>query len=162
MSTQEFLDLLEFLEETPAIVARLTYGFISDEVKWKPSAKEFSALEQVCHLRDIEREGYAVRIRKILNEHQPFLPDIDGAGLARARNYNEQNFTPALEDFSNARRDSIETVRTLSPEQLARSGLFENTGMVSLEQVLSTMREHDEAHRKELRDLRKQLFKRRG
>lgn len=162
MSSQEFLDLLEYLEETPALVERLTDGFISDELRWKPSAGEFSALEQMCHLRDIEREGYAVRIRKLLAEREPFLPDLDGSRLARERDYNNQDFTPALDEFTRARRDNVQTLRAVSPEELKRSGIFENTGTVSLERLLAMMREHDEAHRRELRALRKQLFKRRG
>ena len=39
-------------------------------------------LEHVCHLRDIEVEGYAPRLKRILSEDGPFLPDIDGRRLA--------------------------------------------------------------------------------
>ncbi len=38
----------------------------------------FSPVEHCWHLADLEREGYAVRIRRLLEEDNPGLPDFDG------------------------------------------------------------------------------------
>lgn len=154
MNDQEFRELVDFLEETPAIIGRLTIGWSEQALRRKPSDDEFSALEQVCHLRDIEREGYSLRIRKIVTESQPALPDIDGSRLARERSYNSQNFAAALEDFSLARNENIALVRGLSSDQLERSGVLEGVGEITLERLLMLMREHDQAHREELRALK--------
>ena len=43
----------------------------------------FSPVEHAWHLADLEREGYAVRIERLLNETAPALPDFDGARIAR-------------------------------------------------------------------------------
>ena len=82
---------LDYLEETAAFIKSLTANLTETELTLKPPNQDFSCLEQVCHLRDIEREGYNVRMERILKETKPFLPDIDGQALAAERNYNRQN-----------------------------------------------------------------------
>ena len=96
MAQADFGNLAAFLEETPEVVKSLTGNLTAKELRRKPTIEEFSFLEHVCHLRDIEREGYGVRIAKLLSEEQPFLPDIDGDKLAAERNYNSQSFDEAL------------------------------------------------------------------
>ena len=161
MIRQEFRDLVGFLEETPEIVRRLAADLVASDLRLKPSDKGFSVLEHVCHLRDIEQEGYTVRIRRLLTESQPLLPDIDGDKLAAERNYNSQPFDPALRDFTHARIENIRTIRDLPLEQLNRSGVFEGVGTITLEKLLLMMREHDRDHRKLLNDLREQIFNQR-
>src|SRR5215212_853576 len=72
---------------------------------------EFSVIENVCHLRDIEADGYVVRIRRLLEEDEPLLDDIDGARLAIERRYNEQDLVEAIDAFANARARSIAMLR---------------------------------------------------
>ncbi|MDQ3819568.1 MAG: DinB family protein [Acidobacteriota bacterium] len=151
---QEFRDLLEFLASTPARVRELSRGLASDELKRKPSTEEFSFLENVCHLRDIDRDGYTVRISKLLDEREPVLPDIDGAKLARSRDYNSEDFETALREFGSLRENNVRVLSLLQPESLSRSGMFEGVGQVTLKALAGMMREHDESHRAELRSLR--------
>ena len=155
MNQEEFQDLVERLSETPEIVRRLTDGLAVEDLRRKPSEKEFSMLENVCHLRDIEEEGYSVRIQKLINESRPFLPDLDGGKLARERDYNAQDLAAALRDFARARHSNMQTIRALPLEQLNRHGMFENTGTITLEKLLLLMNEHDEEHQKEMSDLRR-------
>src|SRR5215212_970329 len=68
---------------------------------------EFSVVENVCHLRDIEADGYVVRIRRLLEEDEPLLDDIDGARLSIERGYNEQDLVAAIDAFADARAKSI-------------------------------------------------------
>jgi hypothetical protein len=50
---------------------------------WTPSSWEgmpsehLSAIEQICHVRDIEIDGYHVRIGRVLREERPLLASID-------------------------------------------------------------------------------------
>jgi hypothetical protein len=153
MNHQEFQKLVEFLGEMPEALQYLTKDLSSEELKKKPSEKEFSVLEHVWHLSDIESEGYSVRIEKLLTEDQPVLRDIDGGKLALERGYNNLNLAAGLEAFTHARRGNIRRIKALSLEQLDRRGIFEHAGPVTLERVILMMREHDEAHRRELNDM---------
>jgi hypothetical protein len=74
-----FAALLDFLEETPNKLATLTDGLLLAELCLKFSETEFSALENVCHLRDLELQGYTTRINRMLDETDPGLADFDGA-----------------------------------------------------------------------------------
>src|SRR5215470_2582063 len=89
--------LLEALARTPGEVSRMIHAVSSEHWRTRPSPEEFSVVENVCHLRDIEVEGYAQRIAQILNETNPTLVDVDGARLAIERDYNSQDLEPALE-----------------------------------------------------------------
>jgi hypothetical protein len=157
MTGQEFQDVVSFLEETPESIRQLTAGLANRELRWKPAADEFSALEQVCHLRDLEREGYSARIRKLLTENQPLLPDFDGGRIASERDYNSQDFESAFQDFALERAENVRIMKTLSPDELNRSGILDGVGTITLKKLFLLMREHDRSHQEELSDLRKRL-----
>ena len=159
---QELSEIIAFLEETPEEVRRLGAGLGADELRTKADDGSFSFIEHACHLRDIEREGYAVRIERILGEDLPALADIKGAKLAAERRYNEQRFEDGLADFSEARGSNAAALRCATAEQLARRGLFEGAGEVTLARLAAMMYEHDAGHRDELRGLREQLMSRRA
>ncbi|HEY0005037.1 MAG TPA: DinB family protein [Pyrinomonadaceae bacterium] len=158
MLSQEFHSLLEQLAEMPARVRELVSDLTDGELARKPSQKEFSMLEQVCHLRDIEQEGYAFRIKEILSRSAPLLPDIDGEKLARERRYNEQNTSLALSLLTRARQENVRTLSSLRLDQLERTGNLEQVGPITLERLLLMMREHDLGHLKDLSGLRTRLI----
>lgn len=154
MTDEQFHKIVTSLKETPETVRQLLSGLPEKGLTSKPSSTEFSILEHVCHLRDIEKEGYAVRIKKLLTEIDPLLADIDGNKLAEERVYNQQDFRTALIEFTIARDNNVQVIEGLSLVQLSRRGIFENVGSVSLERLLLMMRDHDQDHLKELTDLR--------
>lgn len=157
MTLEEFQSLVEALEETPRIIRQLTDDLAGNERTWKPSPEEWSALEHVCHLRDIEQEGYAARIDKLLRETHPFLVDIDGGKLAAERSYNSQDMRAALDAFARARRQNAAAIKDLTLDQLNRSGMFESVGTVTLGRLLLMMSEHDRGHLQDISAIREQL-----
>src|SRR5436190_21193552 len=104
-------ELLAALEQTPdkltACIARLSDA----QLRQRNPAGEFSPVENVCHLRDLEVEGYGVRIKRIIAEDNPSLTDFDGGKIAAERDYNSQDVHVALEAFTIARKNNIECVR---------------------------------------------------
>ena len=160
LTATELESLTSFLAETPARVRVLVQNLSEQDARWKPSAQEFSALEQVCHLNDLEREGYGARIEKLIHEEQPFLPDFDGGRIAAERDYNNQHLETVLDAFAHSRQSNLRAILRLSPDDLQRSGTLETVGRVTLETLLLKMREHDEGHLQELDILRGQLSER--
>lgn len=157
MTVESPQDIIESLARTPGTVSRIVEGLSEQHLSLRNSAEEFSALENICHLRDIEIEGYTERITRILHETQPSLPDINGSRLAIERDYNNQNAKRALEEFSLARRRSVEILRGLSADQFARAGTLDGVGIISLEKLLDMMLEHDEDHIDELQVIRRRV-----
>ncbi|MGH9959838.1 MAG: hypothetical protein ACREBC_22395, partial [Pyrinomonadaceae bacterium] len=90
--------LVAKLSATPSTVARLVKDISDEEMKVRNGPDEFLALENICHLRDIETEGYEIRVARILEASNPSLPDIDGSRLAIERDYNNQDPQSALQD----------------------------------------------------------------
>ena len=142
---------MKVLRRTPDEVAALVGGLSRQTLIARNSPDEFSALESVCHLRDIEVEGYTPRINRILNETHPVLPDIDGALLAIERDYNSQSLTEALDTFAKARQENIATLVDLNRDQFDREGVMEGVGDVTLGKLLLMMRDHDDGHLDDLR-----------
>ena len=87
---------LNSLAAFPAELERHYAAFPPEFVHWAPESwvgvpsEAFTALEQICHVRDIEIEGYQVRFRRTLDEAAPFLPSIDSEAVAVERSYGRE------------------------------------------------------------------------
>lgn len=110
----------------------------------------FSPLEHVWHLADLEREGFAWRIDRLLSESEPQLPDFDGAAIASARDYRSLSLTAGLAAFGQARQRNLATLRTVAAQSWNRSGQQDGVGRVSLCDIPGFMSQHDAAHRAEI------------
>jgi hypothetical protein len=107
-------------------------------------------VEQCWHLADLEREGYGLRIDRLLRETDPLLADFDGARIARERAYRSLSLAEGLAAFRRARQDNLARLRTLSAEQWRRDGSQEGVGPIALCDVPAMMAEHDAGHRGEI------------
>lgn len=110
----------------------------------------FAPVEQCWHLADLEREGWGERIRRLLAEESPELPDFDGDRIARERRYLELALDVGLARFAAARRANLELLRTVAPDQWQRGGIQQGFGPVTLCDLPSMMAAHDAAHRAEI------------
>lgn len=156
----DFHALLDFLNETPNKLANFTELLSADEFRWQVSPDEFSALENICHLRDLELQGYNQRIKRIVAEDNPALADFDGARVAAESDYLGEQPGVAQQMFLTARRENVETLRALTEKQLEREGMLAGVGKITLRRLVEMMREHDEGHLDDLRALRQQLERR--
>ncbi|HXH40641.1 MAG TPA: DinB family protein [Thermoanaerobaculia bacterium] len=148
------MNLVDLLAETPNRVRDLIEGRSEEQLSFKPSPDAFSLRENLLHLRDIDVEGYEVRVMRIVSESDPFFPDLDGARLARERTYNAQPAAPALESFAASRARSIARLRSMAPTALACTGNLEGNGRVTLQELLERWAQHDEEHLAEMGLLR--------
>jgi len=142
------------LARMPKLLERAAEGLSDERLRFTPEGAEFSFVGQACHLRDLEVEGYGVRIRRILTEDDPALANFDGAAVAAERNYDAQDFGEALAAFRDAREANLRAVEGLTDEQFARTGVFDGSKKVTLVDVLAMMREHDAEHAEQLNALR--------
>lgn len=156
-STIEFAVLLDLLDDTPNQLENFTAGLADAELRLQDPPGEFSALENICHLRDLELQGYTLRIRRMLSETEPVLADFDGARVAAESSYNTEDIDTALSAFQQARRENVAKLRSLTEEQLQRAGILEGVGRVTLARLAEMMREHDEGHLEDLRVLSQRL-----
>jgi hypothetical protein len=129
------------------------YGAIPAAYKhWKPASWEgipsehLTAIEQLCHVRDVEIDGYQLRFQRTLREQDPFLGSLDTDELARERKYYEEDPARVLAEFRTARAKTLEMLGTLSPEQLARKAEFDGYGPTTLKGLIHYLCSHDQQH----------------
>ena len=143
---------IERLEAMPEFVEAAMARAQGDALLYRPGPEEFSLVEHACHLRDLEREGYLVRVRRMLTEREPELEPFDGAAVARSRNYLEQDARLAARDFAAARRELTGLLATLTEEDLARRARFGGEA-ITFGALVGMMLAHDRGHREEIERL---------
>jgi hypothetical protein len=149
LTTVDQRALLERLSGMPTFLDEAFSGLTRAEALIE-GADGFSPVEQCWHLADLERDGYAVRIRRLLNEVEPELPDFDGEQVARERNYKSLSLDQGLEAFRRARAENLAALRALTSSEWERRGRQEGVGRVGLCDIPLMMSEHDAAHRAEI------------
>ena len=143
-------ELLAQLEAMPTFLEETVAGLSAEQATLRGPEGLFSPVEQVWHLADLERDGFAARINRLRWELDPHLPDFDGAAAAAARNYRSLSIAAGLEAFKTARMDNVQNLREIPDDAWVRSGTQEGVGKVSLCDIPSMIREHDAAHQQEI------------
>jgi hypothetical protein len=138
--------LLERLAETPRALAAYFAAADAVTLRRRSGGDPFAPIEHLCHVRDIEREGYAIRIQRILEESNPFLPDLDGDRLARERDYIDQDGATALAAFAHARGRVIELLGGISAGDWERTATMGGFGILTLRSLVLRMLAHDGEH----------------
>ena len=129
------------------------YDAIPDAFKlWTPASwatcpsEHYSALEQLCHIRDIEIDGYHVRFVRTLKEDRPYLPGVDGDRLKIERAYVETYAPDVLKAFRRAREETQELLVTVSQAQWDRPAEFEDYGPTTMRGLVHYLASHDAQH----------------
>jgi hypothetical protein len=129
------------------------YAAFPEEFRhWAPESWEgvpsepLTAIEQLCHVRDIEIDGYHVRFRRTLAEEHPELASMDTLALASQRAYGKSDSAAALAAFREARVQTVALIESLAPEQFDRTAEFEGYGGVSFRSLVHYLCSHDQQH----------------
>src|SRR5690349_10707833 len=142
----------EALAAFPAQLEKHYAAFPPDFVNWAPSSwdgvpsEAFTAIEQVCHVRDIEIEGYQVRFRRTLAEASPLLASIDSEAVAKEREYGRYDVAQVFAEFRAARAETLALLAALEPAQLDRPAVFEGYGPVTMRGLIHYLCSHDQQH----------------
>jgi hypothetical protein len=149
-------EAIERLDSMPGFLEAALAGATREEQRVRPDAESFCLLEHACHLRDLEREGYLVRVRRMLSEPAPALDSFDGAAVAAARDYLAQDAATAAREFAAARRELTGLLAPLTAEDLKREATFAGK-RICFADLLAMMVDHDRGHREEIERLMGEL-----
>ena len=148
MDQTTLTSLAEFPRQLEAHFSAIPPGYWN----WAPPSWEgipsepFTAIGQIAHVRDIEIDGYHLRIHRMLNEANPTLESIDGERLAQVRSYATADPIEVLGAFRLARARTSELISGLTSEQLARPAIFPGYGPLSLRSLVHYLCSHDQQH----------------
>ena len=145
---------VERLAGFPAWIETSAASIPASKATWRPKGAEFSWVEQLCHLRDIEREAYHFRIVRILEENErPLFADFNGSAIAVERKYQTQDPVRAFNTYRAERARNVDILRSVSDAQLERRGTFGGIEGFPLSQLIGWMISHDADHQGQIEAL---------
>jgi DinB superfamily len=150
LNTAQREELLASLIGMPEYLREIFAGLTPEQARTPGPDETFSPVEQVWHLADLEREGFGVRIQRLLSEPEPHLPDFDGTKIAAERNYRSLSLEEGILAFMEARRQNIAVLPAIGSPMWSHSGTQDGVGNVSLCDIPNFMLQHDSAHRAEI------------
>jgi len=115
-------------------------------VRHHPAAGEWCAKEVLGHLIEVERRGFAGRIRTILAEDRPRFVGWEPADVARERKDCERNVRELLVEFGALRDESANLVTGLHAADLSRGGDHPKVGFITVGDSLAEWVYHDRNH----------------
>ena len=148
-------DILEKLQETPKAAAASFREASDNVVRRKPTPEQWSMLEILCHLRDVE-QLFVERYGKIANHDRPQLRLINQDELATKLHYNEDDPAVALREFQAFRAETVTLLSALAQQSWERVGLHPKRGEWSIAANAVMHVAHDAKHLARLRALREQ------
>ena len=135
----------EALRSGPVRADQLTKKLDPGTLRRKPAPDKWSALEVICHLRDIERL-WADRLVKVAFSERPAFYTFDVSALAAQKEYNAQDPATSLKEFARLRDDNLCLLRALPASEWTRTGLHPKYGELSIERIVDIMVDHDRGH----------------
>jgi hypothetical protein len=143
---QEKAGLLAELRDAPEAFALLFEREDEETLHRRPAEGEWSAVETVAHLGDLDAFNRTERFNAILMEENPMLPAYEPAEeRVAAANYQALSGTEALDFFKRERDLIVSLLEGLRPHELARTGVHPKMGERTLLQ-LADLRDHDRNH----------------
>ena len=159
MTDLERAALLHIVAEAPARLKAALKGVPRKLLLWTPGPGKWSILEIVAHMRDMERDAYLTRYRRILAEDNPTLPDLDGDLIAIRDDYRSMKLPELMRDWLRARKECLKLLKSVKGARWERMGTHETAGPLSMDALL---RRHamgnDEAHLGQIEGIKKRAL----
>lgn len=143
---QSELHHLPVLRTTPAILSHFNQVISADHWRIRKDERDWSLVEHVCHLRDIEAEINLPRIEKFINEDFPSLQTIEPEAWAEQRDYLSQNGMAAINQFMTARVKLLDQLNQLPQQLWLKKAVHTSYGEITLHELLGYIAEHDIDH----------------
>src|SRR6186997_770165 len=120
------------LRQMPDMVVQAARTLRGTLVADRPLDGGFAMIEHVWHLADLETDAYEVRIRRILHEEEPTLPNFDGEAVAAKRKYRSLRLRDGIKKFAEARQRNLVALDALDAAAWERAGIQEGVGRITL------------------------------
>jgi hypothetical protein len=155
MTAPDRAALLERLRAMPRRLDEVVHELPRRLQAWTPAPGKWSVLEIVCHLRDMERDAYLGRYRRMLAGGEPHLPWFDADALALERRYRDERFATALREWKRLRKDTVALLESLNAAQWTMAGVHETRGRITVEQLVQHQIEgDDEVHLRQIEGIK--------
>src|SRR6476660_5487479 len=96
----------------PSMLREAVRGMTREQLLARPVAGKWSTLEVICHIADFELVG-ADRIKRVIAEERPTLPDGDEKLFATGLAYHSRELEEELQAIGGIRAQVSRILRTL-------------------------------------------------
>jgi uncharacterized damage-inducible protein DinB len=142
-------DPIEVLESTPAALAGFVSAVDTRTLAKQPAPGKWSIQEILAHLADTEIVmGY--RMRRILETNGVAIDAFDQNRWAEIGRYAEVPASESLDRVRSLRRTHVTLLRSLTPAQLAHTGMHAERGPESVAHLSRLWAGHDLNHRAQI------------
>lgn len=138
--------ILATLSATPAALNSMSPQISASGWSTRPEKNEWSPVEIVCHLRDVEKEVNLPRLQRVLAEENPFISGEDTDPWAAQRKYIDQEPLPALISFQISRLELLGQLEQLPVDGWQRTARHAIFGRTTLIELINIIAGHDRLH----------------
>lgn len=150
---RNFAELLQQLATMPQQVMQRLTSIPADLRALRPAGTAFSALEHLCHLRDLDHDAFLPRVQAMLQQQQAALYGVNGSVWAQERDYQAQDWQQAVTGFAAARQTLLAALQPCDETAQARIAVWENVRRLTLAELVADMVAHDATHLQEIDEL---------
>jgi hypothetical protein len=141
----DFEGALRLIAETPLVLGRLLATLPDGWLAGDP-AGTWGPREVVEHLLDTEGVAFVERIRRIVEETDPFIRSIDPSARLEEAGRAGRPLEELLEEFQQRRSENVAWVRGFSDAELRRTGTHNVVGTISARELVHYWATHDLVH----------------
>src|SRR6266567_6939982 len=136
--------LLKALHEASGELEGEFYNLHARQLSWH-ERDEWSLVQIAGHLRDRE-EMHLSYLGAIVSSRRPLLDIVDFEALVEENDYKPDQIHDLLYGYAELRERALYRLYNLSASQWRREGRHPYRGMLTIEQIVKEMNEHDLAH----------------
>ncbi len=150
MISQERAALINQYKDGYKQVIDALAGISKEELDFRPGPGKWSAREIVHHLADSEMTS-AIRFRRLLVEHHPYIQGYDQDEFAKKLHYSKRPIEGSLKAFETARSTTSELLDLMHDADWSKTGEHSDSGPYSPDIWLSIYAVHAHNHANQIR-----------
>ena len=148
--------LIDQFLDGPGRLRRAIAGLDAEQLRARPVPGKWSTLEVVCHLTDSD-QAWCHRIKRVIVEDRPLLIGYDETRFTAGLPYHEADLEEELALMEGMRRQLARILRGLPESAWSRTGVHNERGLVTLEEMLRAEVEHVPHHLSHIAEKRRAL-----
>ncbi len=137
-----YREALDLMAATPAALQAVV-TLPAETLERKPGPESWSIQEVMKHMLHVETAVIGERVRLMLREHEPLLQPAPPSS-------QPESAREMLTKWLKARAENLALLRTLTPEQLGRTGRHPRYGTVAVREHVVEWAYHDLDHLRQI------------
>lgn len=138
---------LAVLQSTPAVFDTWIRTHSEDMLSYQPSENEWSFVEVLWHLAEIEKEVYLPQWKQLLCDPSAYISPVNASAWVKERGYQDRDPLEAFEILLEARMSSLSEIRALHDKDYFTNELqhpiFSQT---TIAELVAFSAKHDRIH----------------